>query len=158
MTISSIDIKITFSSLVYKKKERERERVRETKRHNAYVLTITLRDYYLDNHFNYTDSTLETSSKRTLLFRHSRFSSTEWADGGLSDVSPFSSLLHALSFLSTARFIFGAKRFLGCSFMKSKNSRESNEAGIGESMQDTHDQTRRRHAKPNPTQRRHSYF
>jgi len=99
MTVSSTDIKITFSSLVTKRereREREKGRERKTKRHNAYVLTITLRDYYSDNHFNYTDSTLETSSKRTLLFRHSRFSSTEWAYGGLSDVSPFSSLLHAL--------------------------------------------------------------
>lgn len=142
MIISSIYIKITFSSIVYKKTEgsRKRERVRvrarerERERASQCVLTITLRYYDSDNHFNYTDSTLGTSSKRTLLFRHSRFSSNGLGGGreggGLSDVSPSSTLLHAPVPFHLPRALNSvcarpAKQFPRGSFAKSKNSRKS---------------------------------
>lgn len=103
------------------------------------MLTITLRYYDSDNHFNYTDSAFQMFSKRTLLFRHSRFSSMGM--GGWRIIQCFV-LLHpfirACSFPPTARFKFGlcwAGKTLSARFrsrnQKTRERAVPSEAGVG---------------------------
>lgn len=116
------------------------------------MITITLRYYNSDNHFNYACSPPITSSARALLFR------PLFSSGLPSPFRPASLPLYTVLLFTTTRFKFGPNRT--GETVPGRYAREVKKlakepcqarpwrAGPAESVQDTRGQTGRRHAKP----------